>query len=217
MKKFSNEFKVGLFVIICIVGFFYLIFRTGKINFKKEGYYIYVVFSEVAGLEKKAPVMLNGLEVGKVDDIKIIYDNDKTEILLKLWLKKEAKIRENPTVSIKTLGLMGEKYIQISSFEGKEFLKPEVVLRGKPYIDLDKLMEEAQLITKDLVLKVNNLIQEVEKIAINLNYTLENNQDRLTQIIKNLETISENFEAFSADIKRNPWKLLFKTKEKKQE
>lgn len=218
MKKYGNEFKVGLFVILCVLGLVYLTFSTGKVDFKKGGYYIYVIFDEIAGVEKKAPVMLNGLEVGKVEDIKPCYDNDTTSIMLKLWLDKEAKIRENPVVSIKTLGLMGEKYIQISSSKGNVFINPGATLQGKPYMDLDALTSQADSISKDisgLVKNVNSLTEEVKTLTTNLNYTLEDNKDDISRIISNLEATSKNFEEFSREIKTHPWKLLFKTKEKK--
>lgn len=208
MKKYNNEFKVGLFIILCILGLIYLTFSTGKLNIKKDGYHIYVVFNEVAGLEIKAPVMLNGLEVGKVDDINISYAGDKTQITLKLWIDAKAKIRENPQISIKTLGLMGEKYIQIASSEGKNFIKPDTIIYGKPYLDLDAMMQQVQEISKDIS-------QEVNKLLVNLNSTVGENKESITGIIKNLEASSKNFEEFSEDIKRHPWKLLFKTKEKK--
>ncbi len=207
--KNTNEFKVGLFVILCIFGLLYLVYSTGKLNIKKDGYHVYVVYDEVVGLEKKAPVMLNGLEVGKVEEIKVSYDNDKTQIVLKLWLDKQARIRENPVVSIKTLGLMGEKYIQISSSQGRDFVKPEAVLEGKPYLDMDALMEQAQSISKEVM-------GEVNKLLASINGTVEDNKQSIGQIIKNLEVSSKNLEEFSAEIKSHPWKLLFKTKEKPQ-
>lgn len=207
MKKYTNEFKVGLFVIFCILGLLYLTYSTGKLNVKKPGYNIYAVFNDVAGLNKKAPVMLNGLEVGKVEDIKVSYDNDKTQVVLKLWLERSAKVRENPVVSIKTMGLMGEKFIQISSSQGKEFIHPGTTLTGKPFMDLDVLMEQAQSISKDIAGQVNKLIASLDT-------TLEYNKDNINVIIENLEGASKNFEEFSDDIKRHPWKLLWKTKEK---
>ena len=191
MKKYGNEFKVGLFVILCLLGFFYLTYSTGKLDIKKKGYNIYVVFDQVAGLQNKAPVMLNGLEVGKVEDIRLSYDQDSTKITLRLWLDSAAKVRENPEIAIKTLGLMGEKYIQISSTEGENFIQPEAVVIGKPYVDLDALMAS-------------------------VNTTLDANKDSIGAIIKNFESTSKNFEEFSADVKRHPWKLLFRTKEKPQ-
>ena len=204
MKKFTNEFMVGLFIILCVSGFFYLIYSTGKLDFKKEGYYIYVIFDDIAGVQKKAPVMLNGMEIGKVDEVKFIYDNDKTQIKLKLWLKQDARIRENPVISIKTMGLMGEKFIQISSSRGANFIAPEVVLSGNSYLDIDSL-------TKD----VSALTEEVKKLAAGLNDTLDDNKDKISQIVVNLEATSKNFQEFSDDIKQHPWKLLFKGKETK--
>ncbi|MFA5157181.1 MAG: MlaD family protein [Candidatus Omnitrophota bacterium] len=183
MKKYTQEFKVGLFIILCLAGLAYLTLSTGKISFKKEGYNIYVIFEEIAGLDKKAPVMMNGFEVGKVDDMKISYDADKTLVILKLWLDKDTRIRENSEISIKTLGLMGEKFIQISSAQNNSFLEPGITIYGKPYVDIDSLLSD-----------VNSIVGE--------------NKERITNIAK-------NFEEFSDDIKRHPWKLLFKGKETK--
>ncbi|MCF7878146.1 MAG: MlaD family protein [Candidatus Omnitrophica bacterium] len=199
MKKYGNEFKVGLFFLICIIGLAAITFKTGKVSFKKEGYNLYVIFNEVAGLDVKAPVMLNGYEVGEVEDVKVVSQKDRTHILLKLLIDPGVKIRINPKVSIKTLGMMGEKYIQITSHTGKGFLKPDSRLEGKPYIDMD-----------DLIDNVNNLTEEVKKLTNNLNHTVKGNQDKISRMISNLETTSKNLEEFTADIKSHPWKLLFK-------
>ena len=196
-KKYGNEFKVGLFFIICVIGLLYLTFRTGKINIRKTGYNIYAVFQDIAGLETKAPVMLNGLEVGKVDDVNVSYEGDKTKIVLKLYLDQTAKIRTNATVSIKTLGLMGEKFIQISSTEGESFIEPDTYLAGEPYKDMDTLMNEATTLTE------------------HLNSIVEDNKSKINEIVDNAEAMSQNLEEMSEDLRHNPWKLLFRTKEKK--
>jgi phospholipid/cholesterol/gamma-HCH transport system substrate-binding protein len=199
MRKYGNEFKVGLFFLICIAGLAAITFKTGKVSFKKEGYNLYVTFNEVAGLDVKAPVMLNGYEVGEVEEVKVISQQERTHILLKLLIDQGIKIRINPKVSIKTLGMMGEKYIQITAHTGKGFLKPDSRLEGKPYVDMD-----------DLIDNLNNLSEEVKKLTKNLDYTVESNQDKVSRMISNLETTSENLEEFTADIKSHPWKLLFK-------
>ncbi len=200
IKKYGNEFKVGLFVIACIFVLLFLTFRTGKVNIKKDGYSLYVMFDEIAGLTTKAPVMLNGMEAGKVDNISVSYNNDATKITLKLWLDSNAKVRDDAEVSIKTLGLMGEKYIQIASHKGK-FIKAGTTLEGKPYMDLDAMMEQANAVT-----------EELKKLSANLNYTVEDNQGAISSTIKNLEATSKNVEELTADLKNNPWKLLSKPK-----
>lgn len=210
-RKYTNEFKVGIFVLICLAGLFYLTYRTGKFKIRKKGYNIFVVFNEVSGLEKNAPVMLNGLEVGKVEDMGVRYENGRTRILLRLWIKEGVKIGANPKVSIKTLGLMGEKYIQITAQEGNRFIHPGTRLYGKGPQDLDQLMEMAEVISKS----AHQLLEEIDSLTKSLNSTLEENKDSIFNIIKNLELTSTNFKEFSEDIKRHPWKLLFKTKERK--
>jgi ABC-type transporter Mla subunit MlaD len=188
-KKWINEFQVGLFVFLCLAGFFYMSYRTGKMDIKKKGYEITVVFPDAAGLHKKAPVMLNGLEIGKVDDVTPTYLNNKTTIALKLWLEENAKVREGSKFSIQMMGLMGEKYVQIASSENEKFIEPGSTTEGEPYVDLSVLI-------------------------VNLNKLVEDNKSGLGNTIKNFDATSENFLEFSDDLKRNPWKLLFKTKEK---
>jgi phospholipid/cholesterol/gamma-HCH transport system substrate-binding protein len=217
-KNFTNEVKVGIFFFACLLALIYLTVSTGKLDIKSGGYSIYVVFDDIAGLGTKAPVMLNGREVGKVEDIKISYEADTTKIVLKMWVNDEAKIRSQATASIKTLGLMGEKYIQISSNKGDDFIKPDAILVGKPYMDMDALMDEAQSVSKDvgvLVNNVNSLTDEVKKLTVNLNYTVDGNQDKITKIIENMEVTSDNLQLLSEDVKTNPWKLLYKAKEKR--
>ena len=202
MKKYGNEFKVGLFIVLCLIGLGVITFKTGKMNIKKEGYYLYVTFDEIAGLSKKAPVMLNGFEVGKVEDVQVSDNEDNTKITLKLWIDSKAKVRDSAEISIKTLGLMGEKYIQISSHSGK-FIHAGSTLSGKPYMDLDALMEQTKVLT-----------EEAKKLSANLNNTVEGNKDEVSGIIKNLEATSKNVEELTADLKANPWKLLSKPKGK---
>jgi phospholipid/cholesterol/gamma-HCH transport system substrate-binding protein len=195
------------------------VLRTGKLDIKKDGYAIFVSFDDIAGLEKKAPVLLNGFTVGKVDDMKLSYGNERTRVTLMLTLDRGIKIREGAVVAIKTLGLMGEKFIKITSGAGPGFIRPGSTLEGKPFGDLDSLMEEAQGISKgidELVGNLNSLSKDVQALTRNLNGTVEGNLDRITEILKNVEATTKNFEEFSQDIKAHPWKLLFKTKEKKQ-
>ncbi|HOD13013.1 MAG TPA: MlaD family protein [Candidatus Omnitrophota bacterium] len=188
-SKRLNELRVGLFVVVCLAGLVYMTYSTGKLSFRHKGYVINVIFPEAAGLEIKAPVMLNGLEVGKVDEIQPAYDGNKTEILLKIWLEEKAKIRKDSKFFIQMMGLMGEKYIQIISSDDAQFIGPGSILRGEPYVDLSVLIS-------------------------NVNSFVEENKKPFKSTMMNFEVTSENFVEFSDDLRRNPWKLLFKTKEK---
>ena len=235
-KKLSNELKVGLFFVFCLIGLIYMTFSTGKVHLSEEGYHIYIVFDDVSGLQKNSPVMLNGLEVGRVIQLKVSNKGQDTKIILKALLRHGTKIWNDPEITIKTLGLMGEKYVHIKSIRRDKFIEPGVTLIGKTPGDMDKLFGEAEVLAKN----VNDLALEVKKLTINLNetvtenrtsvkksldnigeiteqikLTLKSNEDSLNTIIKNLDGTSTNLNELSEDLKRNPWKLFFRTREKK--
>ena len=216
-KNWTKEVKVGLFVILCLAGLAYMTYSTGKLDIRKKGYFVYVTFKEAAGLGQKAPVMLNGLEIGKVDSINPTYENNQTRIKLKLWLEEKAKVREGSIVSIKMMGMMGEKYIQITSSDNPNFVKPEENIIGESYVDLDVLIRNINGMVEENRADIEQAVDGINALVKNLNDTVAGNKDSLTQMIKNFEKTSQNFEEFSDDLRRNPWKLLFKTKEKPRE
>jgi phospholipid/cholesterol/gamma-HCH transport system substrate-binding protein len=213
-KKWTNEFKVGLFIIVCLLGLFYMSYSTGKLDIKKKGYSVEVLFREAAGLDVKAPVMLNGLEVGKIEAIKPLYESNQTFIILKLYLEDQAKIREGSTFSIQMMGMMGEKYIQITSSESEKFVTPNSRLMGEPYVDLSVLITNLNKAVDENKETLKSAISNFDKVLANANDVVAGNKETLARTIKNFETTSQNFEEFSDDLKRNPWKLLFKAKEK---
>ena len=213
-KHWTNEFKVGLFVALCVLGLFYMTYSTGKLNVKKKGYYVNVVFQEAAGLDVKAPVMLNGLEVGKVEEIKPFYADSQTAIVLKLYLEAQARVREGSAISIQMMGMMGEKYIQITSSESPTFVTPGSTLKGEPYVDLSVLITNLNKAVDENRASLKSAIANLDKVLGNANEAVAGNKDSLARTIKNFEVTSQNFEEFSDDLKRNPWKLLFRAKEK---
>jgi len=205
MKKYGNEFKVGLFFLICVFGLVVITLKTSKVNFEKKGYRIYVLFEDVAGLEKAASVLLNGVTVGKIESVEPLYIANKTKVKLTVGLNQGVEVRENPKISIKSMGFMGEKCLQITSVEGETLVEPGAVINGEPYVDMDLLMEN-----------VNSLTNQVKELSTNLGNIVGDNKDAISQLVLNLESASQNLEEFTLDIKQHPWKLLFKNKEKKK-
>ncbi|MFH1578156.1 MAG: MlaD family protein [Candidatus Omnitrophota bacterium] len=236
MRKLSNEIKVGSLFIACVIGLIYLTVSTGKFHIKDKGYNIYVAFDDIAGIEKNSPVMFNGLEIGRVQDIKVSYKDSTARIILKLLIPQNIKVGDNPLVSIKTLGFMGEKYVHISSPQRESFLEANALLEGRNPGDMDAIFSEAQILSKninafldtaeDLIANLNSTVEEnsksitksitnISEITERVNSTLKKNQEYLDQIVYNLRNATRNFEEFSKDIKKNPWKLLFKEKGEK--
>jgi phospholipid/cholesterol/gamma-HCH transport system substrate-binding protein len=121
MKKFDLELAVGLFIIAGILCLGYLSIKLGKIEVVgKKGYEIYGVFSNVGGLKVGESVEIAGVNVGRVTSIAL--DNYQAHVVLNF--PKGLKVQEDAIASVKTRGLIGEKYIEITPGGSEEIIKP---------------------------------------------------------------------------------------------
>jgi len=211
MVKISNEFKTGMVVLISAVLLAIFIISVGKFAmFEKRSIY-HIVFNWTNGLDNNAPVRLAGVEIGQVTEVKLDYEG-ATKVLLTLSVDSAAKIRKDAKAYAATLGLMGEKYIEITpGSKDAEYLEPGAVLQGEDPVRMEELVE----IGKEIAAKVDSSLIDIQAFVKNLNATLTDNRGQIDTIIGNLNQTSENFKEFSDDIKRHPWKLIIKGKEEK--
>ncbi len=123
MKKYSLETTVGIFVVIGLLCIGYMTIKLGKIRMFGGDYYtLYAHFSSVSGIRVDSPVEINGIEVGRVEQLNI--DQDKQIAMVKLRIGKGIKVYEDAIASIKTSGLIGDKLIKIDPGGGGDILKP---------------------------------------------------------------------------------------------
>jgi len=123
MKKYSMETIVGIFVVIGLLCIGYMTIKLGKIRMFGGDYYtLYAHFSSVSGIRVDSPVEINGIEVGRVEQLNI--DQDKQIAMVKLRIGKGIKVYEDAIASIKTSGLIGDKLIKIDPGGGGDILKP---------------------------------------------------------------------------------------------
>jgi len=222
--KIKNETRIGIFVAICAVILFALTWKAGKFDFAPRGYEIIVQFKDIDGISVNAPVHLNGMEVGRVSDINIIY-GDITRVDVHLWLRANAKLHQGAKAAIKNLGFMGEKLVALTSGEdGTAFLPPGTMLIGEEPADFQKILADGQAIAGNLKsisaqiderLKVNSkaiddAIQNFAAITVNVNERLQVNKEKIDMMAASLSVASRNLEDMSCDLKANPWKLLYR-------
>lgn len=123
MKKYSLETIVGIFVVIGLLCVGYMTVKFGKIRMFGGDYYIlYAHFSSVSGLRVDSPVEIEGIEVGRVEELNI--DQDRQMAVIKLRIKKDMRVYEDAIASIKTSGLIGDKLVDIDPGGGGDVLKP---------------------------------------------------------------------------------------------
>ena len=140
MKKIDLELAVGLFIIAGILCLGYLSVKLGKIEIIGErGYEIYGVFSNIGGLKVGSSVEIAGVNVGHVKSI--VLDDFQARVVLNF--PKDLPIQEDAIASIKTRGLIGEKYIEITPGGSEKVIKPGGRIREtQPAIDMEELISK---------------------------------------------------------------------------
>jgi phospholipid/cholesterol/gamma-HCH transport system substrate-binding protein len=115
MKTYSLEFSVGLFVLAGLLCLGYLTVKLGKMEvFSSDGYQVTANFSSVTGLRPGARVEIAGVAVGKVADIRLLERNARYYAQVALQLDKGVVLSTDSIASIKTSGLIGDKYVNLS-------------------------------------------------------------------------------------------------------
>jgi len=204
MKKFSNEVKTGLVIVMAILVAIFFWFKTSK-GLISETYVLKTSFNRADGVKENAIVKLAGVEVGRVDDVKFTYKPDETRVELGLILDKKARVREDSIAYIGTTGFIGDAYIGITPGTAQNFLKKGETITSEDPVETREIMKRAEDISKNL-----------DVILADAKTIVADNKDKVDIMVTNLEAITENFKEFSADIKEHPWKLLFKGKETKK-
>lgn len=112
MTDRKRDFYVGIFVIVTLICTGYLFLVVGDYSrFFKDRYTVHGYFSSVSGLKKGASVNLAGVRVGYVSDITI----DTVYLVAKVTMEIDSHIEvsEDSIASIRTEGIIGEKYIEL--------------------------------------------------------------------------------------------------------
>ena len=138
MKKFDLEFAVGLFMIMGILCLGYISIKLGKMEILGgKGYEIEAIFSNSGGLKTGSSVVIAGVDVGRVKEITL--DDYQAKVVLNLPLN--VKIQEDAIASIKTKGLIGEKYVEITPGGADELIRPGGRIRDtQSAVDFEELI-----------------------------------------------------------------------------
>jgi phospholipid/cholesterol/gamma-HCH transport system substrate-binding protein len=138
MRKFDIELAVGFFLLIGIVCMAYLSFKLGKMEVVgTKGYDLSAVFSNSGGLKVGSGIVIAGVDVGRVRSITL--DNYQARLIM--HFRTDVKIQEDSIASIKTRGLIGEKYVEITPGGSDKTLPPGGRIRDtQPPLDLDELI-----------------------------------------------------------------------------
>ena len=139
MNKISTETFVGLFMIAGIICLAYLSVRLGGMEVlgNKKGYELRADFSNIGGLKNGSSVVIAGVEVGRVKAITL--EDYQAKVIMQL--PSDLLIQEDAIASIRTKGLIGEKYVEITPGGSDRNLESgEEILETEPAIDVEQLI-----------------------------------------------------------------------------
>ena len=113
-----RTFRIGLMVAVAIAIFMLTILSLGQEQrFWQRKVQYEVRFARTNGLQKGALVSLNGVTIGSVDELRFPPDPTDThiQVLINVASNVAERIREDTTAAIRTYGLLGDRYIELSA------------------------------------------------------------------------------------------------------
>ena len=140
MDRTRVNIAVGVFLILGLFALGYLSVKLGKVSlFGSGGYAVTVEFPSVGGLRTGSSVEIAGVEIGRVESIGL--SDYQARVVLRV--RDEVKLQEDAIASIKTKGLIGEKYIRISPGGSEQVIPPGGRLREvEAPVDFEELLSK---------------------------------------------------------------------------
>jgi phospholipid/cholesterol/gamma-HCH transport system substrate-binding protein len=241
MAASTREIKVGLFVFIALILLAVVVFSISDFYTAEPHYPLRVDFNFANGIVVGAPVRLSGVDVGEVRSVRVFREEatQQTRAELGIRVSREAKVEEDAVAYINTLGLIGEKYLEIiPGTAGARILKPSERLTGKDSIPAEQIMESGFRVAKQLEQTISSINAVVgdEATRNHLKEAIAHSSEaseKLTQLLDQTnallakirqgegpvgrllmqDDLYNDLKELTADLKAHPWKLLHRPKE----
>jgi phospholipid/cholesterol/gamma-HCH transport system substrate-binding protein len=142
MQKTSIEMAVGIFMLIGIACVGYLTIQLGKMQWIGDNFYaLEARFKSAAGLKTGSQVEIAGVQVGQVDAIR--FDQDRQMAMVRLKIQKNIVLTDDVIASVKTSGLIGDRYIKLTPGGSDLVLKPgDQITETESAIDFEELISK---------------------------------------------------------------------------
>lgn len=151
--KNTLETRLGIFVAMAVIAAVLLLEVVGGTEILHRGYKLYALFDSVQDLKQGDRIKMAGVDVGRVEEIKLAEDQNKVLVTMKLYTKD--KVRTDSTATIKFTGLMGQNFIGIDFGKpGSPIATPGTYLPTSEVPDISAMMA-----------KLDNVADGIDKIT----------------------------------------------------
>jgi phospholipid/cholesterol/gamma-HCH transport system substrate-binding protein len=141
MRRFNQEFVVGLFLIAGFLAFVYISLQLGEFSFlsMRNHYQVSARFNDISGLKEGAAVELAGVSIGRVQKIGLI--NDRARVTLQI--AEGVEISDDAIASIRTQGIIGDKYVRITPGGSEKLLgQGDEIVETESAVDIEELISK---------------------------------------------------------------------------
>ncbi len=138
MRKANLELIVGIFVLTGLLCLAYLAVNLGKLEVYGQGYQVFALFDNVSGLKTGASVEVAGVHVGQVNSIQL---TPMFQAKVGLKLRYGLKVHDDAIASIRTKGIIGDKFVKLSPGSAKKLIPAGgTIFNTESGIDLEELI-----------------------------------------------------------------------------
>lgn len=140
MKNYGIEVLVGIFVVVGVLALGYLSVKLGKLDvLGSTGYDVSAEFSDIGGLKVGSNVEIAGVEVGRVTAITL----KDYQALVRIHMDGDVKLQDDTIASVKTKGLIGEKFVSLTPGGSEKVLRQGSRIREtESAIDFERLISQ---------------------------------------------------------------------------
>lgn len=140
MRRSALDLGVGVFVIIGILALAWLSIKLGRVEFLGgQGYQVTADFPSVGGLKPGSTVEIAGVEIGRVEGISLA----EYQARVRMRIRSDVKLPDDSIASIKTKGLIGEKFVRINPGGSDRLIQPNGRIREvEAPVDFEELLSK---------------------------------------------------------------------------
>lgn len=210
MRGISTELKVGSFAIfvLCILAF--MTFKVGGLDWtKKKGYTLHAFFTQTAGLDEKTKVKVAGVDAGTIQSIELVEGRARVSLLM----DPGVKVYRDAVVAIKSSGLLGDKFLNISvgSAGSPQLNNGDTIANVVEIVDIDDVARKILDVSKnfsDLAESINDVIgseeskEALRQTIVNLRETTSNLSQAVAVNDTKLRSVLDNIDSMTAALGR---------------
>jgi len=141
MKTIDSELLVGILLLCSIAVLVYMSLHLGQVGFSKSaGYAVQAEFTNAGGLQDGAAVELAGVKIGRVETVQLTPDY---RAHVTIHLKPTIVLKEDAKAAIKSVGLIGERYVEILPGTTANQIAPGGYIRNtESPVDLPEIIQK---------------------------------------------------------------------------